>query len=80
MSLKKTLQAVVEIITSKPMLTRHDLARRYRCTTDSIDDWHARGTLPKAIYLPGCRSPLWRPMDIFQNETQQTKLSKRAQS
>ena len=77
MSLKARFEALLEIIASKPLLTRQDLQRRYGVHIDTIDDWRARGTLPKPIYHPGSSVPLWRPMDIERNESQNRKLSNR---
>ena len=65
---KHTLAALVEIIMSVPMLMRKDLARRYGRDTDTIDRWHAKGKLPKAVYLPGSRFPQWRPCDLLEYE------------
>ena len=62
------LIALLEIVTSRPILTRKDLARRYGRNLITIDRWHTSGKLPKAVYLPGCRFPLWRPCDIHQWE------------
>lgn len=77
MSLKQKFEALLEIIASKPVMTRQDLQRRYGVHIDTIDDWRARGTLPKPIYLPGSTVPLWRPMDIHLNELRNRKLSQR---
>lgn len=74
------LKTLLEIVIARPLLTRKDLARRYGCHLDTIDDWHNRGTLPKAIYLPGCRIPLWRPVDIHTAETRNQRLTKRAKN
>jgi len=47
---------------------------RYQRDEDTIDRWHREGVLPRAIYLPGCISPLWRPTDIYENEQHDRKL------
>lgn len=80
MSLKAKLEALLEVIASKPMLTRQDLQRRYGVHIDTIDDWRANGTLPAPVYLPGSVVPLWRPIDIERNESRNKKLSQRVHS
>jgi hypothetical protein len=68
------LAALVEVVCARPLLCRKDLARRYGRDLDTIDRWHAKGKLPKAIYLPGCRFPYWRPVDIHTYEKRNRKL------
>lgn len=58
------LMELVEVISAKPLLTRKDLARHFCKSVDTIDYWHRRGILPAPVYLPGCRYPFWRPVDI----------------
>lgn len=65
---QRTLLALVEIVTRKPMLTIQDLAARYRVDEHTIIRWHKAGRLPKPIKLPGSRIPLWRPCDVNQFE------------
>ena len=69
-----SLKALVDIIAGRPLLRRKDLARRYGISLDTVERWHANGTLPRAIYLPGCRIPLWKPADIFSAENKNRKL------
>lgn len=64
----KTLAALVEIIMSRPLLRRKDLARRYGVDDATIDRWHSNRTLPPGFYLPGTRFPQWRPCDIYEYE------------
>lgn len=73
---KGTLAALVEIISSKPVLVRKDLMRRYGRDEDTIDRWHRNGTLPAAKYLKGSNIPLWRPCDIEANEKTNPKMRK----
>jgi predicted DNA-binding transcriptional regulator AlpA len=67
------LRAIVEIIQSRPLLRRKDLARRLGVDDDTIDRWHKKRKLPAAIYFPGCRFPLWRPGDVEAWETRNKK-------
>ena len=67
------LIALLEICISRPILTRKDLARRYGRNLITIDRWHSTGKLPPAVYLPGCRFPLWRPGDIQRWENKKKK-------
>jgi len=78
MSLKAHLQHLLEIVACRPLLTRKDLAQRYAVETRTVDNWHANGILPRAVYLQGCREPRWRPMDLAAAERRTPKLSKRA--
>ena len=71
--------ALVEIISSRPILTRKDLAVRYGRTLRTIDEWHSNGTLPPAVYLRGSDIPMWRPCDLMRAECKK-KLIKRAMS
>lgn len=75
------LRALVEIIASRPVLYRKDLAIRYGKDERTIDRWHAAGILPPAIYLHhGCATssvPMWRPIDIERAERKNPKLKKR---
>lgn len=71
------LQAMVELLVQRPLLTRKDLSRRYGVDLDTIDRWHARGFLPRGYYLPGSRFPYWRPGEILRNEKRNQKLLKR---
>jgi hypothetical protein len=68
------LKYLIEILSIRPCLTRSDLMIRYQRDEDTIDRWHREGVLPRAVYLPGCISPLWRPTDIYENENQDRKL------
>lgn len=70
---KQTLLALVEILAGRPLLTRKDLALRFGRDLDTIDRWHRRGKLPRAIYLPGCRYPYWRPFEILCFERKRKK-------
>lgn len=72
------LRELVEVISAKPLLTRHDLARRYGAMLQTITEWHRAGTLPPPKYLPGSRSPRWSPSAILDNERKTPKLFKRA--
>lgn len=72
------LKELVEILSAKPLLTRHDLARRYGARLQTVSTWHKNGTLPKPKYLPGSRSPLWSPAAVLANERRTPKLFKRA--
>ena len=62
------LEALVEIIQSRPVLTRKDLARRYGKDVSTICRWASANKLPPAIYLHGSRIPQWRPCDIYDFE------------
>ena len=70
--------ALLEIVKGVPMLTRKCLARRYGVDLDTIDRWHRSGKLPEAVYLPGCRYPFWRPVEILGRENLNAKSKKRA--
>jgi hypothetical protein len=67
-------KSLVEIIASKPLLFRKDLARRYSRSLRTIDRWHHEGVLPSPIYLRGCALPMWRPTDIDRAERHLPKL------
>lgn len=56
------LEARIEVMESKPMLTRKDLARHYARGLRTIDRFHAEGILPTPVYIHG---PLWRPVEIY---------------
>jgi hypothetical protein len=73
-----TLRELVEIISVKPLLTRHDLARRYGARLQTVSTWYRNGTLPPPKFLPGSRTPLWSPAAILANERRTPKLFKRA--
>ena len=71
------LKQLLELVAGRPLLTRKDLARRYGgVDLDTVDRWHRKGFLPKAVYLPGCRYPFWRPCDIAAQENRSQKLRK----
>jgi transposase len=55
------LTHLLEIIATRPILDRKDLARRYQRSLRTIDRWQAQGKLPGAFRLPG---KMWRPADI----------------
>ncbi len=74
---RQLLEQLVEVISCKPVLTRKDLARRYGVDLDTVDRWHARGTLPRAFYLPGSRFPAWRPADVDRWERTSAFLRKK---
>jgi len=59
------LLTLVEILASRPVLTRKDLARRYGRDLRTIDRWKLDGTLPAPVWFHG---PLWGPRDIAQAE------------
>jgi hypothetical protein len=63
------LKAIVEMLAGRPLLNRKDLARRYGKDLDTIDRWHRARILPQGVYLPGCRYPFWRPVDVERNES-----------
>lgn len=77
---KAQLEHLVEIMAVRPLLTRKDLAARYGVHVVTVDVWHAKGIIPRAIYLQGCREPRWRPMDLQAAEARSFKLSKRAKA
>lgn len=76
----ETLAALVEILASRPLLTRKDLARHFGVCLGTINNWHNDGTLPPAVYVNrGCKGrfgPLWRALDI--ERVQRAELFKRA--
>jgi hypothetical protein len=65
------VEQLLEVVLSRPLLTQQDLARRYVRDVATIRRWHRSGRLPKAIYLPGCRVPFWRPCDLVKFERNQ---------
>ena len=67
----------LEALAMRPLLTRSDLAVRYRVTLRAVDKWHSSGKLPPAVYLPGSFIPLWRPADIKRNEIRWSKNFRR---
>jgi len=71
-----TLRALVDLLMAKPLLTRKDLAQRFCRTLITIDNWRRNGKLPKPIYLPGCRFPYWRPIDIERYELRRQRNAK----
>ena len=64
MSKTQLLAELLEVIASKPLITRKDLALRYSVTLITVDNWRRTGKLPRPVYLPGCRFPFWRPCDL----------------
>jgi len=75
----KSLKALLEVLLCRPLLSRKDLAQRYDRAVVTIDLWRREGKLPDPLYLPGCRVPYWRPIDIERFE-QRTKRSKNNRS
>ena len=61
--LRELLDTLSEFV-GGPHLTRHDLARHFQRSLKTIHNWHRTGKLPPAVYLPGKRTPFWRPIDI----------------
>jgi len=58
----------MDLLMARPLLTRKDLAQRFSRSLITIDNWRRRGLLPAPVYLPGCRFPFWRPIDIQRYE------------
>jgi predicted DNA-binding transcriptional regulator AlpA len=73
-----SLRALMELLASRPLLTRKDLAQRYGITLRAIDLRHSSGRLPPAVYLQGCRQPLWRPVEIIQWEKREHRRKNRS--
>ena len=52
----------------QPLLTRKDLASRYRTDVSTIDEWRRRKILPAPAYVG--RFPFWSMHDISRAESQ----------
>lgn len=76
--LSEVWAAIVEILGNRPVLTRKDIAARYRVTLTTVDNWHNDGTLPPARYLnrgkAGRWGPLWRACDLERAEVAEKLL------
>ena len=57
--MSNTLHELLDLVSSKPVLSRKDLQRVFGKCLATIDRWHRNGTLPPGRYLPGCRAPFW---------------------
>ena len=78
MSLKARVEALLEVLEGRALLTIKDLARRYGVHPDTVVRWHHRGVLPKPVYLKGSFKPLWRPCDVIAAETRNPRLYARS--
>lgn len=58
-------QNLLEIIATRPILDRKDLARRFCRSLRTIDRWALTGRLPRALR---CSGKLWTPQSIDRME------------
>lgn len=56
------MSALVDLLMRQPMLTKQDLAVRYRVTVRTIEVWVRNRTLARPVRING---PRWRPADIL---------------
>ena len=54
-------QELIELIAAKPLLTKHDLARRFNVTLRTVERWRASGKIPKPTNVGG---PRWSARQI----------------
>lgn len=62
-------EQLTELIAARPLLTKHDLARRFCVTVRTIEIWRAAGKLPRPVVVSG---PRWRPEDVAKFEQKRT--------
>ena len=49
------MNSILELISQRPLLTKHDLARRWGLTMRTVERWVANGTLPRPVAISGPR-------------------------
>lgn len=69
-----SLEKLITSILREPLFGRKDLARRYRVSVDTIDDWRRNGILPKPVHVG--RFPYWRANEIYDREESSRKLAR----
>jgi hypothetical protein len=56
----------------KRFLSKQAVAERYCCDERTVDRMKLDGRLPKPVYLPNCKRPLWLEAELDQHDRRAT--------